>query len=224
MRANNRNPDSIRDINLVLNPVGPNSCLWEQGDTHVIVNLSRFKNLIFLDNELKSESSLKYRYAMCNFSVENRIIGRPYSQKRSIEISKVSSHIFQNLLFLKQYSKEKFYICADVLYADGSTRAAAINASTVCLASSGLCMKGYATSISFGKFNQEILVDLDGKEDKQGDADCVITLCKPHNTLLMIQMQGYLTKQEFLKGLDLALKQSEKIYKIQKRLVQENEI
>lgn len=38
------------------------------------------------------------------------------------------------------------------------------------------------------------MIDLDGEQDKQGDTDCVITLNKPHDTIMMIQMEGYLTK------------------------------
>ena len=44
------------------------------------------------------------------------------------------------------------------------------------------------------------------------NADCVVTFCKPENSVLMIQMQGYLTKQEFLKGLDMCIEKSQEIY------------
>lgn len=142
MPTNNINLNQIRDTDVVLNPAGPGCCLWMQGHTHVLVNLSRSKNMKFLYQELKTQSSLKYRYAMCNFTVDDRMTGKPFSQKTSIKILKVSAHIFQNLVFLNQYARQKFYICSDIVYADGSTRAAAINAATVCLANSGFLMKG----------------------------------------------------------------------------------
>lgn len=111
---------------------------------------------------------MKYGYAMCSFSVQDRITGKPFSQRRSVQIAKVSSHVFENIIFLNQHYREKFYICAHIIYADGSTRAAAINAATVCLANSKVLMKGYATFICFGKYQDQLIIDLDGKQDKQG--------------------------------------------------------
>ena len=91
MRVNNRKNDQLRPIEIILSPIGLNSCIWKQGGTQAIVNVSRHKHMKHIDDELRSESSLKYRYTMCNFSCSDLVTGKPYTQKRSIEISKVST-------------------------------------------------------------------------------------------------------------------------------------
>ena len=99
------------------------------------------------------------------------------------------------------------YVFTKILASDGSTRATICNAIAFLLILNGY--KQYPLANSFGLYNNEIIYDLDYKQDSQGTADCAIAYAKlidKSPIITSIIYEGHMTINQFITG----LQQSEK--------------
>jgi len=103
----------------------------------------------------------------------------------------------------------------EVLQAEGSTRVASITAAAVALADAGIPMKDMVVGCSAGKYNGVIILDVGEDEDKEGEADMPIAIMPNLRRVVLLQMDGKLTHEEFKKAFDLALKGAYKLYEEQ---------
>jgi exosome complex component RRP41 len=60
------------------------------------------------------------------------------------------------------------------------------------------------------------------QEDKQGDSDLPMAMMPSKNAVTLLQMDGQLTQDEFLRSLDLAKKGCMEVYKKQKEALEEH--
>jgi len=160
-------------------------------------------------------ASLDVRYTMCPFSTATRFTGRPYSNRRSIEISKVIKAVFMSSVSLEEFPKKQIYGITEVIAADGGTRCAAINALSLSLIKSDLPYKDIPLAISFGKDKFEnIILDLDYEEDSSGLADVPVVINSYSGDINFIQMEGDLSFEEFKLGITYATDELKKMKKV----------
>lgn len=162
---------------------------------------------------LHDRAILNCRYHMTPYSTSERKSPKP--SRREIELSKVIGSALEQAVILEEYPEMSIDVFIEVLQADGSTRVASITAAAVALADAGIPMKDLVVGCSAGKINGQIIVDVGEYEDKEGEADLPIAIMPNLRRVVLLQMDGKLTHEEFKKAFDMALKGAYKLYEEQ---------
>jgi len=76
-------------------------------------------------------------------------------------------------------------------------------------------------SCAAGKIQGNVVVDLGKEEDNFGDADMPVAISPRTGEVLLLQMDGHLTIDEFNKAFDLAVEGCHKVSEIQKKAIME---
>jgi len=147
-------------------------------------------------------SVVRCRYMMAPFSTEEH--GRAGPNRRSREISKVMREAFENIIIKEVYPKTAIDIYVDILEGQGSTRVAGLTAAAVALANAGIPMKDIPIGVSVGKIENQIAVDMMKEEDNFGQADIPLAIAPASGEIILLQMDGKMTREEFVYALDLA--------------------
>jgi exosome complex component RRP41 len=161
-----------------------------------------------------SRAIVQCKYNMAAFSVLDR--KRPGLDRRSTEISKVISEVFEYVIFTELYPRTTIDVYIEVLEADAGTRCAGLTVASVALADAGIPMIDMVPSCSGGKIDGKVVVDLFKKEDNYGEADLPVAMIPRTGEILLMQMDGHLTTDEFDQTLDLITESCNSIYKMQK--------
>jgi exosome complex component RRP41 len=150
---------------------------------------------------------------MASFSVEDR--KRPGPDRRSQELSKVSREALEPVILTSFFPRSVIDVFIEVLQADAGTRTAGINAAAVALADAGIPMKSMISSCAAGKVADTIILDPMKEEDNFGQADLPIAMT-PSGDITLLQMDGNLTKDEFHRAVEMAMKGARDIYELQR--------
>src|SRR5436189_262763 len=154
------------------------------------------------------------RYNMAPFSVSDR--KRPGPDRRSVEISKVISEAFSAVVFREQFPRTSVDIFIEVLQADAGTRCAGLSAASVALADAGVPMRDLVASCASGKIEGVVALDLNKDEDNFGEADCPMAIVPRTGEIVLLQMDGHLTADEFAQAMELSIGATKQIYEIQR--------
>jgi len=158
---------------------------------------------------------IKCRYSMAPFSsLEEH--GRSGPNRRAIEISKVTKEVFENVIMSENFPGTEINIFIEVVQSDGGTRAAGITAAAVALATSGIPMRDLPYAVSAGKIGDQVVIDLNKIEDNYSDADVPIAVSPRTGEILLLQMDGSLTKDEFKEAIAKVKKAGQVISKVQR--------
>ena len=232
MRKNGRKPDELRNIvitkNYISHPEG--SVLVEFGNTKVICNATIENNVPrFLKG--KNMGWVTAEYGMLPRSTNERMIREAKNKQsgRTMEIQRLIGRSLRSSVHLDKLGEKSITIDCDVIQADGGTRTASITGGFValCLAlrsqenenfSSADAIKSYTGSVSLGKVNGEIILDLDYDEDSNAETDMNFIMNDEGN-FIEIQgtaEEGSFSYDELNKMVALASKGIKKIIEIQK--------
>ena len=162
-----------------------------------------------------AKALVQCRYNMAPFSVTER--KRPGPDRRSVEISKVISEAFASVVFAEQFPRTSVDIFIEVLQADAGTRCAGLTAASVALADAGIPMRDLVASCASGKIGGVVCLDLNKDEDNFGEADCPMAIVPRTGDVVLLQMDGHLTEEEFHSALDLSIKATKGIYQLQRQ-------
>ncbi|MCL4390927.1 MAG: exosome complex exonuclease Rrp41 [Candidatus Micrarchaeaceae archaeon] len=162
-----------------------------------------------------TKAIVKCRYAMAPFSsLEDH--GRTGPNRRATEISKVAKEAFENVILLNEYPGGEIDIFMEILQSDGGTRAAGITAASVALANAGIHMKDLIYAVSAGRIGDHIVLDVNMLEDNYSDADMPMAVAPRNNDILLLQMDGGLTKQQYKEAVDMVIRAGKKIQEEQR--------
>ncbi len=215
-RIDGRGPNDLRPIKIetgVLNEAD-GSAYVQWGGNKIIVGIFGPRECIPKHEANPYKTIVKCRYIMAPFASKDEH-GRSGPNRRSIEISKVIREVFENLVVSELYPMTQINIFIEVLQAEGGTRATAITAAAVALADAGIPMKDMVCGIAVGKIDGEIVLDLGKEEDNFGESDVPMAISHRNKEILLLQMDGLLTKEEFSATIDKALDASERIHELQ---------
>ena len=151
---------------------------------------------------------------MAPFSVSDR--KRPGPDRRSVEISKVISEAFSAVVFKELFPRTSVDIFIEVLQADAGTRCAGLTAASVALADAGVPMRDLVTSCASGKIDGVVCLDLNKEEDNFGEADCPMAIVPRTGEIVLLQMDGHLTYDEFQKAMSLSIGAAQRLYELQR--------
>lgn len=158
-----------------------------------------------------TKAIVKCRYSMAPFSgLEDH--GRSGPNRRATEISKVAKEAFENVILLNDYPGGEIDIYMEILQSDGGTRAAGITAASVALANAGIHMKDLVYAVSVGRIDEHITLDVNMIEDNYSDADMPMVIAPRNNDVLLLQMDGGLSKEQFSEALRLVLEAGKTVH------------
>jgi exosome complex component RRP41 len=202
-------------INAVENADG--SAQVSFGNTEAIVAVYGPRKLFPRFLQENERGIMRYRYNMAPFSCTDRI--RPGSSRRGTEISKTSRLAFEPVAFLGDFPTTVVDVFTEILQADGSTRVTGINAASMAMAVAGVPMRDLVAACSVGKIQGQLIVDLNGIEDNNSEADVAVAMMPTKDRLTLLQMDGVLTKDELFTLLDKARDNCRRIYELQKAAI-----
>ncbi len=209
-----REVNFIRDY--IKHPAG--SCLASYGDTKVIctASIEESQPPFLRDTEL---GWITAEYSMLPGSTatrKRREIGK--KDGRSTEIQRLIGRSLRAAVDLNKLGPVSITIDCDVLQADGGTRTASISGGWVALydaltklaeiqgkKNAGYYLKGQVAALSVGKFNGEIICDLDYFHDSNAEVDMNIVMLD--NNIVEIQgtgEKGTFSREELNQLLDSA--------------------
>jgi exosome complex component RRP41 len=156
---------------------------------------------------------LRINYNMAPFSVSDR--KRPGTDRRSQEITKVTSEALEPVVFTHLYPNTAIDVFVEILNAAAGTRCTGITAASVAIADAGIPMKDLVPACAAGKVGGEIVVDLFDIEDNYGEADLPMAIIPRTGDIALLQMDGNFTSTEFKKAFEMAKTGCEQVYKVQ---------
>ena len=159
------------------------------------------------------------RYNMAAFSVDDR--KRPGPDRRSTEISKVISEALEHVILLEKFPRASIDVNIEILDAEAGTSCAGLTAAAVAFVDAGIPMKDIPVACAAGKIEDQIVLDLGKEEDNFGSADMPLAISPRTGEILLLQMDGHLTEEEFDKAFDLALKGCFIVSDLQKKAILE---
>ena len=221
-RLDGRKPEDVRDIGIEMGviPNADGSAMVTFGKTKVLAAVYGPRELHPRYQMLSDRANVRVRYDMLTFSVEDR--KRPGPGRRETEISKVLSEALTRVVLTEKYPMCAIDVFVVVIQADASTRVTGLNAASLALADAGIEMKDLVTSLSFGKSYDDkgkghMVVDLEKEEDNWGMGDIAYAMAPALGEILLLQVVGDVTPEEYEQGKAMADKAMMKIYEMQKR-------
>lgn len=166
---------------------------------------------------------LRCHYNMMPFSGSGERI-RPGGSRRSKEISMVTKHALLPVLDLSQFPNAVVDVFIEFPQTDAGSRCAGICAASIALADAGIDMKDLVSSVSVGRVDDKILVDLDYQEEAyEGGpvADIPLAMIPSTGEITLLQMDGEIEKEQFAESLRIGSEAMKKIYEIQKKALKE---
>lgn len=216
-RLDGRKLDELRKIKMEAGVLyrADGSCYLEWGGNKVLVAVYGPREALprHIQNPLRAIVSA--RYNMAAFSVEDR--KRPGPDRRSREISKVVSEALERVILTEQFPRATVDVNIEVLDAEAGTRCAGLTAAAVALADAGIPMRDIPVACAAGKIDKHVVLDLGKEEDNYGEADLPIAIAPRTDEILLMQMDGHLTLDEFDEAVKLAIRGCHIVSEIQKK-------
>ena len=204
-------------------PNADGSAMFSFGDTIAIAAVYGPRQLHPQHMQDPSRGILRVNYDLLSFSVYER--KKPGPSRRSQEISKVTEWALLPVLDLKEFPNTVIDVQIYIIQADAGTRTAGINAASLALAHAGIPMKNLICSISVGKQDKNLIVDLDKDEEDfeegEGATDFPIAKIANSDKYTLLQLDGKIQPDMAKKVLALADKACEEVYEVQKKALKE---
>lgn len=216
LRHDGRKPDELRPIRIeigVLNNAD-GSALVEFGKTKVVAAVYGPREIHPKHMTLPDRALIRCRYHMAPFSTSDR--KSPTPSRREIELSKVIREALEASIFTELFPRTTIDVFIEVLQADGGTRTAGLTAASLAVADAGIPMRDLIAAVAVGKVDGVLVLDIDELEDEYGEADMPMAMMPSLNQIVLLQLNGVLTREEFKKAIELGKKGIMEIYRIQK--------
>ena len=161
-----------------------------------------------------SKAIIQCKYNMEAFSVSDR--KRPGPDRRSIEISKITAEALESVVLTELYPRASIDVYIEILQANAGTRCAGLTAASVALADAGIPMRDLIPACAAGKADGKVLLDLNKEEDNFGEADVPLAIIPSTDEIVLLQMDGNMTRKEFDKAIKMAMGACHELYDVQK--------
>lgn len=149
------------------------------------------------------KATVRYYYRMAPFSVPDR--KNPKPGRREIEISKVCGEALTKAVEITQFPNTAIDVFVTMFDANAGTRIAGLIAASTALADAGIPMTDLVAGVSVGKAGGKLIVDLSKHEEDASDAvDMPVAILPNSEEIVLLQVDGPLTEEEFSECLELA--------------------
>jgi exosome complex component RRP41 len=218
-RLDGRTIDELRPVKIEAGVLhrAEGSCYLEWGGNKVMAAVYGPREAVPRHTQNSLRAIVNARYNMAAFSVDDR--KRPGPDRRSREISKVTSEALEKIVLTERFPRASIDVNIEVLNAEAGTRCAGLSAAGVALADAGIPMRDIPVACAAGKINGQVVLDLGKEEDNLGDADLPIAIAPRSGEILLLQMDGHMTLDEFNLALDKAIKGCHIVAELQKKAI-----
>ena len=217
LRVDGRRPDELRpvvmEVGVLKNADG--SAYVQQGNTKVIAAVYGPREIHPKHLTLPDRAILRTRYHMVPYSTDER--KSPAPTRREIELSKVIREALESVIFVELYPRTTIDVFIEVIQADAGTRTAGIMAASLALADAGIPMRDLVAAVAVGKVDGQLVLDINQLEDEYGEADMPIAMMPSLGKIVLLQLNGVLTEEEFKQALQLAKKGIMKLYEYEQQ-------
>lgn len=212
-RLDGRGPHDLRKLHIEAGVLeeADGSAYIEWGGNRIIAGVYGPRECIPKHGADPYKAILKVRYVMSPFASADDH-GRSGPNRRSIEISKVLKEAFEHVVLTNQFPRTQIDVYIEVLQAEGGTRVASLTAAAVALADAGIPMRDIISAVAVGKIDGTLVVDLGKNEDNFGESDVPIAITHRDKKIVLLQMDGLLTKEQLSEDIDAAIEATEKVY------------
>ncbi len=224
-RPDGRKVDEMRPIKAKVGviPNADGSAMFSFGDTVAIAAVYGPKKMHPQHLQDVEKGTLRYTYNMMSFSVTERI--RPGPSRRSQEISKISQWALEPVVMIHKFPGTVIDVHVSILQANASTRCAGINAAALALAHAGVPMKDMVSSVSIGKLDKQLVVDVSKDEEDweegEGATDIPFSMTSD-GKITHIQLDGKIDAKQLKEAARIAREATKKIYEIQKKALKDS--
>lgn len=229
-RIDGREKNELRETSMeigVLNEAD-GSAMVEIGNTRVIASVFGPQELHPQHLQEPDRAVIKMRYNMAPFSVDDRM--QPGPNRRAKEIGLVARRALEPAIELDRFPTAGIDISMEVVESDGGTRVTGITAAALALADAGIPMTGMVSACAAGVVDGEVVLDVNGKEDKEGNADIPIAIInrfdeeddEPGDEVTLLQMDGDLTQEQVDECISMAKDGCHQLYEQQRETILEN--
>ena len=217
LRVDGRRPDELRpvvmEVGVLKNADG--SAYVQQGNTKVIAAVYGPREIHPKHLTLPDRAILRTRYHMVPYSTDER--KSPAPTRREIELSKVIREALESVIFVELYPRTTIDVFIEVIQADAGTRTAGIMAASLALADAGIPMRDLVAAVAVGKVDGQLVLDINQLEDEYGEADMPIAMMPSLGKIVLLQLNGVLTEEEFKQALQLAKKGIMRLYEYEQQ-------
>ncbi len=212
LRHDGRRPDELRPIKMQVGILknADGSAYVEYGGTKVVAAVYGPREVHPRHLALPDRALIRCRYHMAPFSTSDR--KSPAPSRREIELSKVIREALEAVIFSELFPRTSIDIFIEVLQADGGTRTTGLTAASLALADAGIPMRDLIAGVAVGKVDGVLVLDIDELEDEYGEADMPIGYAASIDEIMLLQLNGVLTLEEFRRAIELAKEGARKIY------------
>lgn len=216
LRLDGRKPDELRPIRIELGVLrnANGSAIVSYGNTKVFAAVFGPRDVYPKHLALPDRALIRCRYHMAPFSTKER--KSPAPTRREIELSKVIREALEAVVLTELYPRTTIDVFVEVIQADGGTRTASLTAASLALADAGIPMKDIVVGVAVGKADGVLVLDINDVEDQYGEADMPVGYAVGLNEIVLLQLNGTLTPEEFREAVKLAIRGCEQIYKLAK--------
>lgn len=203
-------------------PNADGSAMFKSGKTIAIAAVYGPKKMHPQHQQDPRTGQLRCEYNMLSFSVSDRI--RPGRNRRAMEISEITKWALEPALMLDKYPSQVVDVYVNIIQADAGTRCAGINAAAMALAHAGIPMKEMVSSVSIGKLDKQLVVDLTKEEEDfeegEGPTDIPISMTSS-GKITHMQLDGKIKVKQLQEAVDMAKDACEEILKIQEKALKD---
>ncbi|MCX8190245.1 MAG: exosome complex exonuclease Rrp41 [Candidatus Diapherotrites archaeon] len=221
-RPDGRKIDELRKIKIVPSVLtrADGSAYIEWGQNKAIVGVFGPREALPQHIQNPTKALVNYVYRMATFSVPERKSAKP--GRREIEISKVSGEALESAIFVERFANATIDIYAYLFDSNAGTRCAALTAASVALADAGIPMRDLVPACAVGRANGQLIVDPCKEEEDAEDAvDMPMAILPRNKEVVLLQMDGLLSLEEWKKAFHLGLNGCMQVYEIQKKAIKE---
>jgi len=186
VRADNRRPDQLRPLEIVLDyleqPMG--AVLYSQGKTRVLCTASLDEGVPrWLRDSGRGWLTAEYSMLPASTGERSQREASAGKQKgRTVEIQRLIGRALRAVADMEALGERTLWLDCDVLQADGGTRCAAISGAYVAAARAldraglGRVLTDSVAAVSLGIVGGERLLDLDYEEDSSAEVDLNVVM------------------------------------------------
>jgi exosome complex component RRP41 len=130
------------------------------------------------------------------------------------EISTMLRQTFETLLFTNLFPRSQIDIFVEVLQADGSLKAVALNAATLALIDAGLPMKDFLCSCNAGWIDGHTLADLNHLEESARGPDLCLAYMPNRDQVVTCNLEPKLKLEVLGPVMDCATQACRQLYQV----------